>query len=238
MATNNVMSDDTSALRSHYYISTSEKSKYNAPIYLNSNKKVYIHKELRGFESDKFTHVNFLSLCRVLAFSYMRFKCTNIDKIIDDARSNLLLPADRTIVECVGNNTVTADGVVKVNQCVRYRDNGVILSLDYLQQFNAWPHDKPTIEPITEDANNVLFDYKQNRIDLHHFVEYINTVFKSNVSTILQNPIIMIFEEINIKYNTYRIFNNINLLAHDLFPSVYDFLTAQAILNYINVLEA
>ncbi|UBZ25640.1 hypothetical protein QKT26_gp50 [Carcinus maenas nudivirus] len=229
----NIYSDDTSVLRTHYYLSKTKQSAFTTPIYLGNSKKAYIHKECRGFLSNKFTHVNFLALFRVLAFSYMRFKCTNINILLKKAKESLLLPAEQSMTTKPGCYVVNEKGLITFDAFVYYYAPPT-LSADNVRRMNVWPIDKPNIEYIEGNDNNILFNYDTSRVELHHFVKYVNSTFKSNISTVLQNPIHMIHKELNVKYNMYKIFNNIQLLSHDLFPSLYDFLVAQSILDYID----
>ncbi|QBB28654.1 hypothetical protein HgNV_049 [Homarus gammarus nudivirus] len=233
----NKYTDDTNVLRSHYYILKTQKSEYSIPIYIK-NAKCYIHKESRNFDTDKFTHVNFLSLFRVLAFSYMRFKCNNINEILNTSKQHLHKKVERSVVEKSGCCVLTADGTVQVDKAIAYQHmitGGGDKELAQLIALNAWAHDKPDIDYIKPDqTNTLLFNYDTPQVELYHFTRYVNNIFKSNISTLLQNPIILVCEDINIKYTMFKIFNNINILACDLFPSVYDFLVAQSILDYID----
>nr|WOZ57637.1 hypothetical protein MmNV_44 [Menippe mercenaria nudivirus] len=225
----NIYTEDTNLLRTHYYISVDKMSKYSIPISVG-NDKVYIHKDIRGFKTEKFTHRNFVSLLRVLAFAYMRFKCVNIDEILTEAKAKLFVNEEsKIIVPTKQKGYYAMDGEIQNNKCFVFQCENY--SLDDIRNRNVWVFGTPDIQSIPE--NDYLFDYK-GELDLCHFVRYINHTFKSDmISTILQNPLNVVFEEMSVKYYAYRIYNNIKVLSHLLFPSIYDFLTGQAILDYI-----
>ena len=70
------------------------------------------------------------------------------------------------------------------------------LSIESIKERNVWAFGKPIIEMIPEDAN--VFNYKLSTINICHFINYINITFKSNMAaTVLQNPIFVVFEEMN-----------------------------------------
>ena len=205
------------------------------PIYFN-NYCVFLHKEHRGYNNTKITHSNFLSLIRVLGFSYLGFKCTNLEDILKRVREYLYCSTDayqvkRATDECTSPSGVLIGGGILFDKIVSYQQSHTDTpTKNDAERFGLWVFGKPII--VQNDHNVKSFKY-QNDLELSDFVMYINEVFNSNISAILQNPIMSIFLELKYKYNMYKIFNNINLFRMDVFPSIYDFLVTDLILEYI-----
>lgn len=229
----NILTDETNLLRTHYYILKQPKSQNCIPLKFKE-KTVYLHKECRGFAKYKFTHVNFISLFRVLGFSYMNFECTNLEEILKKAKLYIQAPTvERKIVKTnlSGRNLLTDKGLVVKDQYISYREHEDTLNLNDVIDRNAWPFDFPNVKVV--EGCDVTFDYKSKNVDFYHFVIYINRIFNSNIATTLQNPIRIVYEEINSKYNMYRLLNNLQFLGLNLLPSVYDYFTSQSIIDYI-----
>lgn len=189
-----------------------------------NNNSVYIHKENRAFARDRFSHSHFISFFRVLGFNYMGLTCTNLDNIVNDSKAYLL--GEERSNSSSSSNKMRDD----TND-----DSGFVLDYtDELLLDNGIS--KPIITFLQRD-DKISFNYELSSIPLEGFVKYINTTLNSNVATLFQNPIKLICEELNYKYSMYRIFNNLNGFVYDLLPSVYDFLTSEAILVYINGLN-
>lgn len=210
-------------------------SKNAVPITL-FDKQVFIHKDVRTSNNIKFNHINMISLLRILAFSYMRFKCVNLNNILEHAKSHLFIEDEIRSVNIIkkrGHFSITKDNILLNDSYVDSQYLSSSLSIESIKERNVWAFGKPIIEMIPEDAN--VFNYKLSTINICHFINYINITFKSNMAaTVLQNPIFVVFEEMNDKYCSYKMFNNIHLLSHSLFPSIYDYLTGESILNFVN----
>lgn len=229
-----VYSEDTNLLRTHYYISSERQSIYDVQVRISGN-HAFFNKDVRGHRSVKFTHVNMMSLLRVLAFSYMGFQCVNIDDLMNNAMSMMFVDNEEERIVVTTPHPgfyVERKGVVEK----AYLASKCIMAPavhEEIRERNLWPFGEPIIERLPHDDN--LFSYTTvDSPDLCHFVKFVSRTFKSDqIATLLQNPLLCIFEEIKVKHYEYLIFNNIQLLQHSLFPSVYDYLTGECILNYI-----
>ncbi|UOT91811.1 CmNV_049-like protein [Aratus pisonii nudivirus] len=229
----NILDDNTNLLRTHYYIyKYPVENNISYPLYIQ-NSKVYVTKNLRGFDSQKFTHVDFLSYFRVLGFNYMNFKCENLTELIMRAKSHLL---DSTVEirEVETHNSLryctTTDGFIKQGAYIYHEESDALdISINELTELrDVWPYGAPIIKQVTV-SSRFNFDYQNSHIDFCHFIEFINNYFNSNVSSVFQNPIRVIYDELNYKYNTYKVFNNIQQFGFDLFPRLFDYLVTESI---------
>lgn len=230
----NKITDETNLLRSHYYISKTEYDKYCVPITFNG-KTSYIIKEFRGFKNEKFTHVNFISLFRVLGFSFMNFTFDNFDEIMENTLKYIQTfnSTSRQIEsQQVGYNCLNEKNELQPNAYIDFIEDIDKIRYEDVIDRNIWPFGVPQIS----ENENTMYNYEnEDTIDFCEFINYINKIFKSNIATILQNPINFVYEEINYKFTMYKLFKNKKLLAFDLLPSIYDYLIAQSILDYIEL---
>lgn len=238
MSDDNFLTDETNVLRTQYHISHQPESEYNAVLSWN-DKKVFIHKEFRKTNNHKITHSNVVSLVRVVAFNYMGFKCDNLESILQKAKAHLLLSTIGRV--CVvakpGFGVLHGDGTVEQCTIVAYQeedDDDLPLLDDLKSADELWPYGVPDLNRLDE-INDRFFSLSGN-LSLPHFVEFVNHFFQShNLATLIQNPLSVVFEELNSKYGLYKMHNNIQILACSLFPSIYDFFTTQCIVNRIEV---
>ncbi len=237
-----IYSEDTNLLRTHYYISHKQISKYAVPLVVYG-KRVYIHKDVRGFQATgKFTHLNFVSLLRTLAFSYMRFECSNLDAMLKNVKAELFLNQDRVEVSTdqEGYFVIRSDGTIVPNARVIVENECLFPTLDEIKGRNIWPFGDPHFVRLNDDDDRGvnLFNYDTDSISLCHFANYINHIFHSEMAaSILQNAMFVVYEEMNVKYCAYKMLNNVQLLAHMLFPTMYDYLTAEFIIEYMKTCQ-
>ena len=75
------LKENGSLLRSHYYLLANKYQSYAVPLVVNGV-TAYLHKGLRGYSYNHFTHTQFKSLIRILGFKFFKFKFTNVKDII------------------------------------------------------------------------------------------------------------------------------------------------------------
>lgn len=203
------------------------------PIEIN-NKKVYIQKEYRGFKYEKITHTQITSLLKVLAFAYLGFKVENLDAIMEQVNGSLFFPTERTKVDAPGRFILIKDNKLVSNKRLDYYSESQIIPATNLRDRHMWPCIRPII--IKEEDKAHTFKYTEY-MKLEHFVAYVNNVFNSKISTIIQNPLILVYNDINIKYTIYKTTNNLNVFSKIVMPSIFDFVSANNLVEYINKLK-
>ncbi len=230
----NIFNDETILLRSHYYITKNKETEYSIPIHFNG-KTVYITKDYRGYNYQKLTHTHIQSLIRVLGFSYLGFDVKNIDRIIDEVKMRLHTPATRDEMDASTTDFIlTKDNKLIQNKKIIYSSDKNILSLDVIKARFLWPCTNiPVIVPKKEQK--FQFNYKEP-LELHKFVQYINAFFKSNISTVIQSPLILVFNDLNVKYTIYKITNNLNMFSKNICPSIFDYMIVNTIVDYIKTI--
>lgn len=234
----NRLSDSTNVLRSHYYILKNKFNEFAIPLSIN-NKLVYLHKMYRGFSKHHFTHSDFMSIIRVLGFKYFNFKCTNIKNLINNAFDNDSLYTSVCLED--SNNNENSDIILNYDNIVLFSneyksyidfENFFNIDKDHLKARNLWLYGKPSIE-IVNSNNKFTFNYDKDVLNIVEFYNYIDSCFNSKVSSILQNPISSVYLQLSIAFDFYKITNNIQMFALDIFPSMYDYCITFSIFKYI-----
>ncbi|UVT30849.1 hypothetical protein PvNV_045 [Penaeus vannamei nudivirus] len=226
----NIFSEETDLLRSHYFINKTKQSPYAMRIRVGDT-YAYIQKECRGYDYKKITHTQIVSMLRVLGFSYLGFKVSNLEEILQQAKSSLFATATREEVFDTGCCILSMDGKIKRDMRIDYQTitSSEILPIGSIRERYLWPCTKPIIEKMESRT----FDYNTKYIELADFVTYINNIFSANISTIIQGPLLLVYTDIINKYTLYKMTNNLNSFSKNTIPSVFDFLVTDSLIEYI-----
>ena len=191
--------------RNNYFI-LKEKHMNNAvPIKYNGN-IVYLHKNVRGWHKDSFSHREMSSLVRVVMFRFFGFRCKNIKDLM---------------------NTFT-----ELDIYYDYDDEGNIVINPTFSHANII---ETTSVDIFGRPNIVRFEnYKYDDFNVLDFCDYFNRQFETNITSLLNDIILSIHKQLYVYYYTlYKISKNEEVFKKCISPTIYDYMMTKKILNYI-----
>ena len=228
------LKEDGNLLRSHYYLLVNKYQSYAVPLVVNGV-TAYLHKGLRGYSYNHFSHTQFKSLIRILGFKFFNLKFTNFKDILSKCNDW----SDCEYVTTLISNDKDTECKVIRNQKIytkskRYMKDDFLLNvnINIFQERNlGLPLDgkRPIIKK--SDRSNLIKSKKE--LKLIAFFKYINKVLKANVSYILQNCITSVYKELNYKYKFYKIHKMVKIFQYDILPTTSDYITAIKIFDYI-----
>lgn len=211
--------NNTSLVRSTYYILNAQHSINSAPLNINKN-IVFLHKEYRGFKKHSIPYSTLLGLVKILAFKYFNFEIENLNEYL----------LSRHLYSCNYSFSVNESGDIsnfsdthflnlytygtKYTTSVEKKIDSNFLIASKNQILNSQMYIFPKIKHITELPDFTFI----------FFCEYINQMLKSpNISRILIDPIKEVFTNINYFYRWYIISLNIEEFKLSICPTLFDY---------------
>ncbi|UHB41788.1 hypothetical protein MrNuV_ORF065 [Macrobrachium rosenbergii nudivirus] len=224
----NIFSDETNLIRSHYYVSKVKNSDYAIKINFNSTTALYLQKDHRSnIKGLKITHTDFISLLKVLIITYLGIEVENIESLLQNAMR--MLYSNKVLIRTDDETNALYTLITTDNTLINteaYQSNQYDLSLVDVKEFELYPFGKP----IVKRTNDKLV----KPFTLYEIVKYINLTFKANISALLQNPIICIYNELNYNYTMYRVLKDEQKYISSVLPTVYEYLVADKIVNLLS----
>lgn len=234
--------DKTNLLRSHYYLLRQAYTSDCAAINVGGS-YAYLHKGHRGYGRIHFTHGNFVSFIKVLAFKYFNFKCYNLSKLLDTAHKTNIAYEPGVFI---GELNSTQD----YNYMANDKNSG---DIDYFQLVTRNVDPDFFNIPITERSLSIYIfgtpDYKDNEdlssetkqkfeliineFRLQHLCNFVNKILKSSVATVLINPITFVYRDLIKNIELYKFHRSITIFKHEIAPTLYDYATSLSICHYI-----
>lgn len=234
-------SDDTNILRSHYYILKERYDEQAIPLHLYDT-IAYLHKRHRGFAAYHFTHLDFISIIKVLSFRYFHFQCTNLNDILGKSKETESCIMDIEVQEIDNTDSIPilseSNTLLFNKRCVAKTNTGEFFNYtkDAIKNRNIWLCSMPDIIFI-ESKDPLLFNYAYDKLNIIHFFNYIKSCFKANISSILQNPILSVYSQISISFEIYKMMKQFDIFTLDIMPSMYDFLITYSFFGYIRDID-
>ena len=235
--------DKTNLLRSHYYLLRQAYTSDCAVINVGGS-FAYLHKGHRGYGRVHFTHSNFVSLIKVLAFKYFNFKCYNLSKLLDNIQKTNISyePAvfigelnSKDTLNYMANDTISGD--VNYYQLVTRNTDADFFNIPITERsLSMYVFGTPDYKDDEDDKNYELkdqFEMKIKEFRLQHLCNFINTILKSNVATILINPITFVYRDLIKNIELYKFHRSITIFKHEISPTMYDYATSLSICLYI-----
>lgn len=192
--------------RNNYFILKEKQMNNAVPIKYNNN-IVYLHKNVRGWRKDSFSHREMASLVRVVMLRFFGYKCENIKEIMDTFQYMDIYYEFNENDEIVIKSTFLHGNIIESSSAEIFGRQNIV-------RFAKFEH---------EDFNII------------DFCDYFDRHFETNISSLLNDTIISVYQQLYVYYYTICKFSQKEeVFQKCISPTIYDYMMTNKILNYIS----